>query len=640
MIIALILLWINMILYSEKNKLSAYLKAIVAWTMYMFIITEFLSFIKRLDFIGLFISWFALDLFLLVVAIRSKARIKDTVRIMFTENKCGFQKKYLILICIALVSLFFAIKISPCNWDSMTYHLSRVAHWAENKSVGHYSTNIDRQISCPVLTEFVVAQTYILCRKNDIFVNIIQNASFITNALIIYGISRKLKCKSQYSFLASFLYMTMPIAFAESMTTQVDNFATLWLLIFAYFIIDFVDLSKKIQFTKESVNRVIILGSCVSLGYLCKPSASISMLVFAIWLLIICIIRKDKIINLFKLAAIALSVMLPTMGIEIGRNIYTYGKIISSTVGAGVLISTGKPSYLLINLIKNIACNLSNIAGSEGIITSLVYKLSEKLNVEINDISISYSGMEFSVRPARSYGMDIAINPIIVILTLLCIVWIIWSIITKKQKLSEYSTGFSIFSILSYMIFCMLFKWQPWGTRIMAPYLALLCIAVCVQLQNIEKKCKRRDLIYMVIGVIYFCSFIEFGLMLHYHKGIYDISNSADRIEGYFIYRPDEYNNYVFAANYISEHGYKNIGLLCGEDNYEYPLIKMLEDDIDRFEHVVTSGDLLKYEDIDYVPDCIFVTGISIQDTYIYHNTEYKIAYANDEGGKYILVHE
>lgn len=640
MIIALILLWINMILYSEKNKLSAYLKAIVAWTMYMFIITEFLSFIKRLDFIGLFISWFALDLFLLVVAIRSKTRIKDTVRVMFTENKCGFQKNYLILICIALVSLFFAIKISPCNWDSMTYHLSRVAHWAENKSVGHYATNIDRQISCPVLTEFVVAQTYILCKKNDIFVNIIQNASFITNALIIYGISGKLKCKSQYSFLASFLYMTMPIAFAESMTTQVDNFATLWLLIFAYFIIDFVDLSKKIQFTKESVNRVIILGSCVSFGYLCKPSASISMLVFAIWLLIICIIRKDKIINLFKLAVIALSVMLPTMGIEIGRNIYTFGKFVASTVGEDVLISTYKPSYVFVNLIKNIVRNLSNIAISEGTITNFVYKLSEKLNVEINDISISHYGIEFNVPPARSYSMDSAVNPIIVILTLLCIIWIIWSIITKKQKLSECSTGFSIFSILAYIIFCMIFKWQPWGVRIMIPYLAPLCITVCVQLQNIEGKCKRQDLIYMIIGVIYFCSFVEFGLMLHFHKNVYDNLNSVDKIAGYFFYRFGDYNDYVFAADYISEHGYKNIGFLCGEDNYEYPLIKMLEDDIERFEHVVISGELLKYEDPSYVPDCIFVAGQDIQGTYIYHNTEYKIAYDYEKDGKYILIHE
>lgn len=640
MIIAIILLWINIMLYSEKNRLSAYLKAIVAWTLYMFFITEILSFIKRLDFISLITSWFALDIFLLIYALRlrRKVRIKDIYREIFTEIKRNFKWNYIVLVFIALVSLFFAIKIRPYNWDSMTYHLSRVAHWAENRSVGHYSTNIVRQIASPVLAEFVVAQTYILCGKNDIFVNVIQCAAFITNALIIYGICKKINCKSQYSFLASFLYMTMPIAFAESMSTQIDNFAALWLLIFTYFFIDFVKLSRKIEYNRETVSGVIALGSSVSLGYLCKPSVSIAMLVFAIWLLIICIIRKDKILDLVKLAACALPGMLVTMGIETGRNIYTFGKIINPMVGGDILISTCKPTYVFINLIKNLTFNLPNIEGSEQKITNFVYNLAAKLNVEINDKSISFGGLQFNVPSARTYHMDTAVNPIIIILVLLCIMLIIFSVITKKQKLSEVSTGFSIVSILGFVIFCMIFKWQPWGTRIMLPYLAMLCITVCVQLQSIEENCKRRDLIYMVIGIIYFCSFIELNHIIHYHKTVYDNSNSVDKTASYFIDRTEEYEDYVFAANYIIEHGYKNIGFFCGEDNYEYPLIKMLEEDIERFEHVVTSGELLKYEDIDYIPDCIFASGKNIPDAFIYHNVEYQIEYDYGGNGKYILI--
>lgn len=174
----------------------------------------------------------------------------------------------------------------------------------------------------------------------------------------------------------------------------------------------------------------------------------------------------------------------------------------------------------------------------------------------------------------------------------------------------------------------------------MISYLALLCIVVSVQIQSIEETGKRKNLLYAVIGIIYFCSFVELFGLIDYYKTRYNQSNSVGKMESYFINRHQEYEDYIFAANYIIENGYKNIGFFCGEDHYEYPLIKMLENDIERFEHIGITGESLKYEDSSYIPDCIFVVGQYIPDTYMYHNTEYKIAYDYGEGWKYILIHE
>ena len=186
-----------------------------------------------------------------------------------------------------------------------------------------------------------------------------------------------------------------------------------------------------------------------------KPSVSISMLVFAVWLLIICIARKDKFVYLIKLAVHALPWMLIPIGLEIGRNIYTFGKIIAPLVGEEILIGTWKPVYVFINFIKNITYNLPNIyiAGSEQKISNFVWNLALKLNVEVTDPSISYGGREFNVPSARTYNIDTAINPIIVILTLLCIILIICNSSIKRKKLSEVSSGFSIISILAFLYF-------------------------------------------------------------------------------------------------------------------------------------------------------------------------------------------
>lgn len=558
----------------------------------------------------------------------------------FTGIRCSFKWHYIILIFIALVSLYFAIKTRPYNWDSMTYHLSRVAHWTKNKSVGHYSTNIVRQIASPVLAEFVVVQTYILCRGSDVFVNVVQSMSFITNAIIIYGIAKKLNCKSSYCFLASFLYMTTPIAFAESTTTQVDNFAALWMLIFVYFIIDLVEISNKIQHDNETISNVIVLGNCVAFGYLCKPTVSISMLIFASWLLIVCIIRKDKFLRLLNLAVYALPGMLIPIGIEVARNIHTFGKIASPITGARQLIGTLSPTYVFVNCIKNITYNLPNIydTNSPQKIFNFVHKLAACLNVVINDPSISEDGVEFYVFPARTYTIDSAINPIIVILALLCIIWIIYN--CKRKKLLEISTGFSVVSILAFVVFCAVLRWEPFVSRYMISYLALLCIVVCVQVQSIEENGKFRNWSYALVGIIYFSSFVELYGLINFYKTRCEMSISVNKEESYFIDNPNEYEDYAFVVNYIKDNGYKNIGFFCLENHYEYPLIKMLEDDIEKFEHVGVSEETLMYEDSNYIPDCIFVNGQYIQDTFTYHNTKYKIAYDYGEGWKYILTHE
>lgn len=62
-----------------------------------------------------------------------------------------------------------ALGTIPYNWDSMTYHLPRIAYWRQNRSIAHYATNCIRQISSPVLAEFVNLHVYILCRGHDWF---------------------------------------------------------------------------------------------------------------------------------------------------------------------------------------------------------------------------------------------------------------------------------------------------------------------------------------------------------------------------------------------------------------------------------------------------------------------------------------
>ncbi|MFQ9464829.1 MAG: hypothetical protein ACLR09_07920 [Gallintestinimicrobium sp.] len=89
------------------------------------------------------------------------------------------------------------------------------------------------------------------------------------------AIAKKLGCNNFFGFLAGFLYATMPIAFAESITTQNDEYATLWLLFFAYIIIDLYK-NPELECDWFYIERTILLSCCIGFGYLAMIIPGIS----------------------------------------------------------------------------------------------------------------------------------------------------------------------------------------------------------------------------------------------------------------------------------------------------------------------------------------------------------------------------
>ena len=162
MITAIILLYSTIRFEKYKyvsDSMEAFIYAVSAWTLFLFGMTEILSFFNLLNRISLILGWGIFD-FLLLLTIIYKMRKKhynigNLCRICLPPicyDKDIFLWLYLVN---AFGMIGLALWTTPYNWDSMTYHLSRIAHWAQNQTVAHYATNIIRQITSPMLGEFV-----------------------------------------------------------------------------------------------------------------------------------------------------------------------------------------------------------------------------------------------------------------------------------------------------------------------------------------------------------------------------------------------------------------------------------------------------------------------------------------------------
>lgn len=636
MIIAFFVLYFLHKIYI-KDKTEAYIGAAAWWMLICFALTEGLSFGSMIEVNNVRLAWALIDLcgLCIIGVVKKCKKIKCTnllidYKKIFSVNRCVF-----VFFCVCM--LFFAIKTVPYNWDSMTYHCARLFHWLQNGSIEHYATNISRQVSSPVLGAIVNLNVYAVCAGNDIFLNLLQSISYLSVGAIVYAIAGKIGCSKSYCRLAAVLFYSTPIAFAEALTTQVDNFAAFWLAGFVYILLDFLN-SERIQFDFRTFCKIFIITLCISFGYLAKPSVGFAMLFFCIWLLITVVLRKDKLSVLLKYFFISAILILAILLPEWLRNINTFHALAAKETGARQLISSFHLKHIIINCIKNITFNLPNIYvyNSSNLIYKFVVRLGRLWEIDINNPAISEDGKEFYVWAPQNYGHDTAVNPIIVFLLIICLILLIvrfW-----KLKSLEMRDRFFICSAVAFITFCAALKWEPFVSRYMISYFALLCVGVAAQLEGffcVENE-KGNSGAKVVKAIVYMAIIVELYGLVSYHT---EIIKRNVRNSGYFENRREVQENYESLADAINKDNYKNIGLYLGVDTYEYPLTALI-DNFSRIEHINVENETAVYEDASFIPEAIIVINMHIEGSeFLCHGNQYEIAEVIDDG-YYLLKRE
>lgn len=260
------------------------------------------------------------------------------------------------------------------------------------------------------------------------------------------------------------------------------------------------------------------------------------------------------------------------------------------------------------NFLKNFTYNMPSIwiYDSSNQIWKYVIRFARWLNIDINDSAIS-NYREFLVQEVQQYNHDSAVDPMIIWLLIATAVMLLIKIRKLKfRQLKGIKTGYYLPSVFSFIIFCIILRWDPWVSRFMLTYLALLCSAIVVVIEwfmnNLREKVKVERGFLCIGG---FSILVEVIGMFCYHSRIaYD--NYEERTEGYFAKRTTDYETYKSITEYIEQKNIMNIGLVVSEDAYEYPLWKMIEY-YNRIEHVNVDNDSGIYEDSRFVPDALLV---------------------------------
>jgi len=562
-----------LILHKTDNSWrSSFLLTAIIWGVFLAVSTETLSIFKLFTFVWLLGLWGLLSLALSFIYFFKIKKLEPNGGPKISESR--FLLKFFFLCVGLLVAIVgvIALVAPPNNLDSMTYHMSRVVHWIQNHSVAHYPTHMSRQLYMNPWAEFAVAHFQILS-GGDRFANLLQWFSMIGSILGVTLIAKQLGAKTEGQIFAAVVTATIPMGILQASSTKNDYVVSFWLVCFVYYVL--LLLREKTNWT-----NVFSAGASLGLAILTKGTAYIFAFPFLLWFFLSGLKRLR-----WKLWKPVFLIIILVFSINLGhymRNFNLYG----FPLGPFQVLQEHKLTNDVFTIPTSISLVVRNLGLHMGTPIGRVNNIIERgirlihsrlLGLDINDPRTTWRATEFHIKKIFNHDG----NPIHLFLVLFAIVFlIIHRNPRKRQDLANYFVAVAG----GFLLFCFLFKWQPWHTRLHLPLFVLWSPATALVLSENKKWLADSLMIVLLVASLWWV-FYNHSRPLVGRRSIFVTS----RIEQYFNNRPDLEVPYIEATRFINAQKYHHIGLSFGGDQWEYPFWVLLQKNTSpsvRIEHI------------------------------------------------------
>ena len=536
-----------------KNGSEGFVKAHLVIFSFIAISTELLSLLKGVTFSNVLLTW----LLFLVVGVFVSFRHLEKHSFSMAVSKDTIPITNILIGAIALIlltTLTTAIVYPPNTWDSMTYHMPRVLHWINNKSVLFYPTEIARQNYQMPLAEFAILHLQVLT-GSDLYANLVQWVSFL--ALICLGVvvAAELGLNRKLQLISAIIVATLPMGILQASSTQNDLVVSVFLMSFALFMLRL----------RQGLNTENLLFAAISLGLalLTKGTAYIFGAALGISLALPLLLdQRQKTSEFIKVgAALAMTVMI-ALALNTGhfwRNHQLYGHPLS-TQGDDYRNQDMSLSTLESNLLRNVALHLGT--PYEQVNSYQIRFIHDFLGSGLNDPQTTWTGTTFSIPNSRHE--DTAGNLIHMLIAMFGTVILFISWIRGRNK---ELTWYAVSILLGAVIYCWILKWQPWNSRLHTP---LFVLAAPLLAFTITSGIAAKRIGYLVcLALIVYC--IPFALD-NVSRSIVSLEwKNHDRKQLYFQNNHDLASEYYSIMNILQRKNVEEVGLYLGLDDWEYP---------------------------------------------------------------------
>jgi 4-amino-4-deoxy-L-arabinose transferase-like glycosyltransferase len=469
------------------------------------------------------------------------------------------------LLCIGGTTLLVALVAAPNSWDSMTYHMARVAQWYDHANVEPYYTAIDRQLWQPPFGEYFVLLGYGGLGGRDYLANLPQWLAGMGAVLVVMEIAALLGASLRSRYIIALFTATAPAVILQSSSTLTDLLGGFWVACAAWLAL------RQYLAPRFAAPDAVWFGLALGLAIGTKGTSIPLGLPWAVLFLLPAFRPFKPRTAALQAATIGLMILV-LAGSHFLRNVSVYGNAFGPEAVQRMLRPASMdPPALLSNFVAHLSLQLGTpFASLNGLLSEAVASIHSALGVDLAALYPYFGGFRVS---GWTFSEGSAGNLIQTLLGLagIAVLLVAWRRIQGPERVM------ACLLLMGVLLFGLTVRWQPFIARLHTPIVVLLSPCLLLVL---ERQWPR------ITGVGLGAAFLfalpplfqnptrpltparAMGLTLSGPHSILTTSRAAQ----YFVNRPEVHPAYRSAIEAISQAGCRRAGLVAGYDSWEYPL--------------------------------------------------------------------
>ena len=512
-------------------------------------------------------------------------------------HESGVSRALWAVVLVWSVVLAIAVIYPPNTWDSIIYHMPRVASWIQQGSINFFPTATLKQLHQPPLAEWNILHLQILS-GGDRFANTVQWIALVGCGVAASLIAKELKQSFPVQVLALVIATTLPMGLLQAASTKNDLVVSFWLLAFALFALQYL--------RKPTVGRMSFCGLALGFALLTKGTAYAVAPPLAAMLLLYGIIHTQGARPRMKLASAVVVILAIALLLNSSHWARNWGLFRHPWPPSdpGDLNAEVNIPIVWSNLVRHAALHLGVPSDQMNAITLDV--LRGVLGDLIGIPGATYRNESLHIAFSKSeHNAGNFLHFWVLAVSLLGIV-----LFGRRFQFSTPTVYLALAIVLGALFYSSILRWDPWASRrhttlfmLGAPIAAIFVSSLGAGMSGHFTK------IFLIMSVPW--------VFFNETRPIYSDDGrsifSVNRTEAYFYNIDKHFQPYVDVVDYLKEHSPREIGI---RHQYEYPLRVLMREklkNMPRIEHVEVGNISRKLRAGDYTPQYIISTNDVIE---------------------------
>jgi hypothetical protein len=360
------------------------------------------------------------------------------------------------LVVLAAGELVVALVAPPNNADSMGYHLPRVEHWVQDRSVGFYPTAVHRQIGFSPGAEYLLLQVRLLAGPEE-FANLVQWAAALGCAVVVSRIAAQLGAGRRGQLVAAATAATAPLVVLEATSTQTDLVAAFWT-------VTGIGLALAGWRARASWAQVGWLGAATGLTAVTKVNALATLAPFLLLWAAGQLVQGRRWVAGLRIGAVGV-VAVALVGPFTVRCAREWGTVTGDPGARIIALGRHDPAAVGVNAARIAASVLATGAGRVDRRTGAALDgLATALHLPARDPTLTFTGLPFRVPSPGQPDEDHSGYPI----QALAVLGAVAAGLLGRRRAGPVR-GYSAATALALLLTAALVAWQPWINRLVLP---------------------------------------------------------------------------------------------------------------------------------------------------------------------------